>query len=263
MHTINKAFVRSHLHYADIIYDKPFNDAFQEKLETVQYSAALNITEAIKGTSRERLYKELGLESLCDRRWYRKLVFFYKILKGLAPSYLQSCLLSDNERTYNTRSRLRNTIKTFTTRTSAFRATFFPYCTKEWNQLNDNIKKIESIKKINKTRIKIIRTKENSIFGISDIYGVKLLTRLRLNFSHLNEHKFRHNFNDMINPMCNYIAAIETTIHYLLRCRLYSVQRVELLDGVYKLDSTPQNSSEVIYFIVSFVVSACKVQSWI
>ena len=38
--------------------------------------------------------------------------------------------------------------------------------------------------------------------------------------------------------------AIETTIHYLFRCRLYSVQRVELLDGVYKLDSTPQNSSE-------------------
>ena len=97
MHTINKAFVRSHLHYADIIYDKPFNDAFQEKLETVQYSAALNITEAIKGTSRERLYKELGLESLCDRRWYRKLVFLYKIVKGLAPSYLQSCLLPDNE----------------------------------------------------------------------------------------------------------------------------------------------------------------------
>ena len=118
-------------------------------------------------------------------------------------------------------------------------------------------------KKFKKTLIKVIRTKENPVFRVSEFYGIKLLTRLRLNFSHLNEHKFRHNFNDMINPMCNYIAAIETTIHYLLRCRLYSVQRVELLDGVYKLDSTPQNSSEVIYFIVSFVVSACKVQSWI
>ena len=44
--------------------------------------------------------------------------------------------------------------------------------------------------------------------------------------------------------MCNYGAANETTIHYLLRCRLYPVQRAELLDGVYKLDSTLQNSSE-------------------
>ena len=118
------------------------NVTFKEKLEKVQYTAALIITGAIKGTSRERLYKEFGLESLCDRRRYHKLVFFYKI----APSYLQSYLLPDNERTYNTRSSLRNRIKTFATQTS----TFFPYCKKEWNQLNDDIKKIESIKKFKK-----------------------------------------------------------------------------------------------------------------
>ena len=44
--------------------------------------------------------------------------------------------------------------------------------------------------------------------------------------------------------MCNCGAAIETTIHFLLRCRPYSVQRVELFDGAYELDSTLQNSSE-------------------
>ena len=48
----------------------------------------------------------------------------------------------------------------------------------------------------------------------------------------------------MINPMHNCSAAIETTVHYFLRCRLYSIQRAELLDGVYKLESTLQNSSE-------------------
>ena len=62
--TIYKTFVRSHLDYADIIYDTPFNEAFKEKLEKVQHSAALIITGAIKRTSRERLYKELGFESL-------------------------------------------------------------------------------------------------------------------------------------------------------------------------------------------------------
>ena len=41
-------------------------DTLKEKLKKVQYSAALTFTGAIKGTSRERLYKELGLESLCD-----------------------------------------------------------------------------------------------------------------------------------------------------------------------------------------------------
>ena len=53
---IYKTFVRSHLDYADAIYDKPFNDAFKEKLEKFQYSATLTVTGAIKGTSRELLY---------------------------------------------------------------------------------------------------------------------------------------------------------------------------------------------------------------
>ena len=65
---IYKTFVRSHLGHAGIIYDKLFNDSFKEKSEKVQYSAALIITGAIKGTSREGLYQELALESLCDRR---------------------------------------------------------------------------------------------------------------------------------------------------------------------------------------------------
>ena len=66
--TIYKSFVRPNLDYADIIYDKPFNESFKRKIEMVQYKAALVITGAIKGTSRDRLYQELGLESLADRR---------------------------------------------------------------------------------------------------------------------------------------------------------------------------------------------------
>ena len=42
--TIYKSSVRSHLDYAGIIYDKPFHDPFKDKLEKVQYSAALIIT---------------------------------------------------------------------------------------------------------------------------------------------------------------------------------------------------------------------------
>ena len=70
--------------------------------------------------------------------------------------------------------------------------------------------------------IKGIKTKENSVFGVSYIHGIKLLTRLRLSFSHLNEPKFRQNFYDTINPMCKCDASTERTMHYLLRCRLYS-----------------------------------------
>ena len=72
---IYKSFVRPHLDYGDIIYDKAFIGYFQKKLESIQYNAALAITGAIRGTSREKIYSELGLESLQDRRWYRKLCF--------------------------------------------------------------------------------------------------------------------------------------------------------------------------------------------
>ena len=175
---IYNTFVRPHLGHTDIIYNnKPFNYSFKEELEKVQYFAALIINGVVKGTSRERLYKELGLKSLSDRRWYRKPVFFYKIVKVLAPSYLQSYLLPDDERTYN-RSSLRNTIKTFATRTSTFRATIFSCATGKWNQLNDCFKKIVSIWKFKNTLIEFIKTKGNSIFGVSDIYCIKLLTRL-------------------------------------------------------------------------------------
>ena len=60
--TICKSYIRPHLEYGDVVYDQPSNDAFSNKLKTVQYNAALAITEPIEGTSREKLYQELGLE---------------------------------------------------------------------------------------------------------------------------------------------------------------------------------------------------------
>ena len=73
--TIYKSFIRPNLNYADVIYDKPFNESFKRKIEIVQYKAALVITGVIKGTSCDRLYQELGLESLADRKWSRRLFF--------------------------------------------------------------------------------------------------------------------------------------------------------------------------------------------
>ena len=77
--TIYKSFTRLHLDYGDILYDQTFNNSFHERLQSIQYNAALAIAGAIRGTFREKLYQELGFESLQQRRWYRKLCLFYKI----------------------------------------------------------------------------------------------------------------------------------------------------------------------------------------
>ena len=60
--TIHKSFIRSHVDYADIIYDQPYNSSFTDRIESVQYNAALAITGAVRGTSKNKLYQELGLE---------------------------------------------------------------------------------------------------------------------------------------------------------------------------------------------------------
>ena len=89
--TIYKSFLRPHLDYGDILYDKPSNDGFQNKMEKVQYRACLTITGGVQGTSREQLYDELRLHSLVKRCWCNKLVFFYKTVNCLLPDNLYSC----------------------------------------------------------------------------------------------------------------------------------------------------------------------------
>ena len=74
-----------------------------------------------------------------------------------------------------------------------------------------------------------------------DTKSLKLLTRLRLTFSHFNEDKFRHGFIDTIDPMCKCSVETETTLHFLLHCRLYSNIRTELLDDIYTADSSLTN----------------------
>ena len=86
--TIYKAFIRPLPDYGDILYDQAYNMYFHQKLEFIQYNACLAITGAIRGTSKENLYREIGLESLQLSRWYRKLGMLYKIFKSRSPQYL-------------------------------------------------------------------------------------------------------------------------------------------------------------------------------
>ena len=62
-----KSFIRPHLHYGDIIFDQAYNKSFHDFLELIQYNASLAITGAIRGTFRDKLFQELGLESLEQR----------------------------------------------------------------------------------------------------------------------------------------------------------------------------------------------------
>ena len=236
--TIYKSFGRPHLDYGDIKYDNPENETLINKLEKVQYQACLAITGAFQGTSCESLCRELVLECLQTRRWYRKMMFFYKILNGLAPKYLFDILPVLKNRHYSTRNQSNLELSQFFSRTKSFSNSFFPYCIKEWNKLDTKIKNLPPLSTFKKALLVFCKTEENLLFNVHNAIGVKYLNRLRLNFSHLNEYKFYHNFRDTVNPLCCCNAETETTSHYILRCHLFSEQRTRLLENLKNLDNT-------------------------
>ena len=77
-----------------------------------------------------------------------------------------------------------------------------------------------------------IRPLEIDVFSIFDPIGLKFSTRLRFGFSHLNEHKFRHNFQDYMNPLCSCRLEIEDTSHYLLNYHHFFQHCIDLMNSV-------------------------------
>ena len=93
-YSLYKSFIRPHLDYGDITYDKPENEDFQNELinyKKFNMEHSFAITGAIQGASRQNLYDKLGLHSLSKRRRRNK-PFFYKTLNGFLPKYLYSYL---------------------------------------------------------------------------------------------------------------------------------------------------------------------------
>ena len=86
--TLYKVFIRPHLDYTDIIYGNQNNMNICNQIESVQYSATLTITGAIRRSSKETLYQKLGFECLISRRWFRKICLFYEIVVKKSPNYL-------------------------------------------------------------------------------------------------------------------------------------------------------------------------------
>ena len=120
--TIYKVFLRPLFDYGDIIYSQPHNESFCEKLESVQYKAALAITGVIQGTSRDKIYEELGLESLRARRWCKRHSCMFKIMKEEAIDYLMN-LIPKRNLTIRTRN---SHISIFRCRADYFKYSFFP-----------------------------------------------------------------------------------------------------------------------------------------
>ena len=155
---------------------------------------------AIRGTSTEELYNELGLETLEKRRWYRKLCCLYSVYENHSPKYFFNIIPITVSR-YNTRNTYN--IPQFKVKHNFFRNFFFPSAVFELNKLDLNIHNSESLNIFKKNLLTFIRPSGSSVFNCNNLRGVKLLTRLRVGLMHLREHKFKHDFQDTLNPICS------------------------------------------------------------
>ena len=229
---IYKLYVRPHLDYGDIIYhkyDPEFKLDFTKWHESTQYSAALAVSGAWRGTNTDKIYEELGWKIPYYRKWYRRLCHFYKLQNDQRPLYLYNEI--PQERTFSHNLRRPNVFKSSAKSTDRFTHTYFQNCVREWNQLDKSIGNCPTISGFKLQLVRPVRPTKISTFGANDIEGVRLLTRLRVQFSDLREHRFRHMFH-CSNPMCLCQMGIEDNEHFFLHCPRYTIYRKDLLDRV-------------------------------
>ena len=138
-----KALIHSHLDYCDIIYHIPSVQTqfgltitdLMEKAERIQYQAALAVTRAWQGSSRSKVYEELGWESLSDRRWCRRLLQIHKIVSNNTPSYLKDKLPRCRRPLYSQRNNNDNIFHEIRCRSSRYMNSFFPDAITSWNNV--------------------------------------------------------------------------------------------------------------------------------
>ena len=157
--------------YGDIIFDHLLNESFCDKLEAVQYKAALAITGEIQSTSRDKLNEEVGIESVKARIWYERLCCMHKIMKEKAPNYLLN-LIPKCDASIKTRN---NSIPTSRCRSDCFKYYFFHSTLNDWFSLDINIRNSVFVSRL----LPFICPVQNNIYKIFDPEGLKFLTRLR------------------------------------------------------------------------------------
>ena len=118
--------------------------------------------------------------------------------------------------THHYQTRNSENLATYQTRTNIFKYSFFPYSVMEWNKLSSSIQ--NSIYPVFRNNVlKIMLPASNPVYNIQKYIGLKLLTALRHGLSHLNEHRFKNNFQNCISPLCTCSLKVESTVHFFLR----------------------------------------------
>ena len=227
-----KALIRPHLDNCDVIYHLPSKihlpplgrtlNSLMEKVERIQYQAALAITGAWQGSSRSKIYEELGWVS--DRRNCRRVLQICKILNRNTLSYLKEKLPPNRREMFS--GKVRTTFHTIICKSNKYMNSFSPDAILSWNSFMEiyKYKEVPSMGVLKNDILSLIPPVAKSIFKIHDPVGLRYLCQLRLSLSPLKGHKWRYNFSDIPSGICHCSHGIEDMSHFLFSCRSHAIQ---------------------------------------
>ena len=152
----------------------------------------------------------------------RRLTVFYKISKGLAPSYLSDHIPKRNEISMVLRNRCGYVPLSRTDR-----------CENSFFHTQLNLGKILMRKQnLNPLFRALKRILRRTTFEPLGTLSLEFLTNTGyVSFSDLRGHRFSHNFN-YVSPVCDCGLGDETTVYYMLRCPLFTFERIPFLDRI-------------------------------
>ena len=232
LETIFLTFIRPLLEYADVIWDN-CTEYEKTELDKIQYEAARICTGATKLISLNNLTKEIGWESLRQRRNKHKLILFYKMVNNHSPQYLSDLV----PRTVSQQSQynLRNThnIQLLHARTTGYYNSFLPSVIREWNTLPSQMRNASTLDEF-KSLLNMDKIRTPNHFYTGDRKAQVLHTRLRTECSALNQDLFSKGVVD--SPLCR-CGLIENAHHFFFACPHYQTIRIDLFNSVSHLCS--------------------------
>ena len=149
-----------------------------------------------------------------------------------------------NKNPYVSRSVFNNLIPSFNVKIIFLKNSFFPAVITERNNLDIRIRKSTSRHILKNLILKFIKPEPNRISSAQNFEGLKLLTKMKFGLSHLVDHKFRHNFQDCLNPICSCGQEIEPTSHFLFHCLNYRCARKTFFEKIKVIDSNILNQND-------------------
>ena len=200
------------LEYSDSVWDNCSSES-KKQLEAIHTESARIVSVATKLCSMEKLFVELGWESLQSHRNKHK-ILFYKILHGLTPDYLYD-LLPDTT-SYNLQNS--DNIQNYRAWSNLFLNFFFPSTIRAWNDLPNDTKNVASFKHRLNRNLK----PPPKYYNVGSRKGQILQARLRLEWNSLNSHLYRKHI--VPSPSCQ-CGEFESAAHFLFNCPIYTNER--------------------------------------